>query len=130
MPTTYSHITVPTGTTPADAADLGLLVFHRNKEEAVAFAWRRGIRDVPTTFYQLTEPQEEDTQAVEGIEDLRQSLLALIPDLGPSSVIPRHFLIAKAEEELMQQLHQQGASTAEITLVACLANELPGATPQ
>ena len=126
MPTTYSHITVPTGTTPYDAADLGLLVFHRNKADAVAFAWRRGIRDVPTTFYQLTEPQEEDADALEGIENIRQALTALIPDVGPSSVIPRSFLVAKAEEKLMQQMHQQGASTAEITLVAQLATELLG----
>ena len=123
---TYDFITLPTGSTPADASDNGWLVFHRNKADAVAFAYRRGIRDVPTTFHELMDPQEEDAEALEGIENIRQALTALIPDVGPSSVIPRSFLVAKAEEELMQQMHQQGASTAEITLVAQLATELLG----
>jgi len=129
--TTYTHITVPTGLTPDVAGPRLLMVPHRSKAEALSYAYRRGLRGEPTTFYQLTSPVVEKDVFSLSLAEVRAALQDRIPDLGPSSLLAtglgRPFLVAKAEEELMEQIRKrEGATTLDLSLVAHAAHALSG----
>ena len=125
----YTHITVPTGMSPGVAGPRLRLVPHQSKEEAVSYAYRRGLRNEPTTFYQLTAPITEADEGVISPTEAAAELEALIPALSASSVLTsglgRPFLVAKAEEELMVRLRKRaGVSTLDLGVVAHMATQL------